>query len=92
MKFLKSDRLLLECELEPIQGSRFQPTGFPSLGPAEFSSVSNDNKNIKSLLVESAQSMANRLEMVCVNADKSGLVDTLDGIPVIIVNDNQGNF
>ena len=25
-------RLLMEAELEPIQGTRFQPTGFPDLG------------------------------------------------------------
>ena len=90
--FLNSDRLLLECQLEPVQGSRFQPTGFPSLGPAEFSSVSSDNKNTKSLLVESAQSMANRLEAVCVNSEKTGLVETLDGIPTITVNDENGEF
>ena len=51
-------RLLFKIPLEPLQGSRFQPTGFPSLGAAEFQTV-----NGKSLLVESAQSMANRLEM-----------------------------
>ena len=90
--FLNSDRLLLECQLEPVQGSRFQPTGFPSLGSAEFSSVSSDNKNTKSLLVESAQSMANRLEAVCVNSEKTGLVETLYGIPIITVNDENGEF
>ena len=90
--FLDSDRLLLECQLEPVQGSRFQPTGFPSLGPAEFSSVSSNGKDVKSLLVESAQSMANRLEAVCINSEKSGLVETLDGIPVITVNDERGEF
>ena len=92
INFLDSDRLLLECQLEPVQGSRFQPTGFPSLGPAEFSSVSSDGKNTKSLLVESAQSMANRLEAVCVNSEKTGLVETLDGIPVITVNDEKDEF
>lgn len=51
-------RLLFKIPLEPLQGSRFQPTGFPSLGAAEFQTV-----NGRSLLVESAQSMANRLEM-----------------------------
>ena len=87
-----SDKLLLECELEPVQGSRFQPTGFPSLGPAEFTSPQSDGSSIKSLLVESAQSMANRLEDVCVNESKSGLVETLEGIPVITVRDKNGRF
>ncbi len=27
-------RLLIEAELKPVQGSRFQPTGFPDLGAA----------------------------------------------------------
>ena len=54
-------RLLLKAALRPIQGTRFQPTGFPDLGaPADDGP---DGK--KMLLVESAQSMANRLEAVC---------------------------
>jgi len=53
-------RLLLEAKLQPIAGSRFQPTGFPDLGAAQYKS--SDGVNM--LLVESAQSMANRLEAV----------------------------
>ena len=30
-------RLLLECDLWPVQGVRFQPTGFPDLGAYESS-------------------------------------------------------
>ena len=62
-----SNRLLIEVELEPIQGERFQPTGFPDLGAAEIQL----NDNTASLLVESAQSMANRLEDVCLNPEKN---------------------
>jgi len=29
-------RLLLEVELQPVQGDRFQPTGFPDLGAAIY--------------------------------------------------------
>lgn len=83
-----TDRVLLECELEPQQGSRFQPTGFPSLGSAEF--MIPTNGGVKSLLVESAQSMANRLEMVCINKADSKLVKPLVGMPVISVNDADG--
>ena len=92
MKFLDSDRLLAEVLLEPIQGTRFQPTGFPSLGPAEFTSMSKDDKNVDCLLVESAQSMANRLETVCWDAVKCNLVDTLEGMPLITVNNENGSF
>ena len=26
-------RLLMQLDLKPLQGNRFQPTGFPDLGP-----------------------------------------------------------
>lgn len=51
-------RLLFEIPLRPLQGQRFQPTGFPSLGAATFQTPTGT-----SLLVESPQSMANRLEL-----------------------------
>lgn len=50
-------KLLFAIDLQPIQGARFQPTGFPSLGAATY-----PTKHGTSLLVESPQSMANRLE------------------------------
>lgn len=53
-------RLLFEVALTPQQGQRFQPTGFPGLGAATFEGESGT-----CLLVESTQSMANRLEGVC---------------------------
>ena len=87
-----ADRVLMQCELEPVQGSRFQPTGFPSLGPAEFSFTSADGSNTKALLLESAQSMANRLEAVCMDATGTDLVDTLSGIPMITVKGEDGKF
>ena len=31
-------RLLMEAQLKPIQGARFQPTGFPDLGAAAYQS------------------------------------------------------
>ena len=92
MKFLDTDRLLIEVELEPKQGSRFQPTGFPSLGSAEFTIIDNEGKNINSLLVESTQSMANRFESVCMNDTKSELVETLVDLPIVKLNDSKGNF
>jgi CRISPR-associated protein Csb1 len=50
-------RLLLQAKLKPVQGARFQPTGFPDLGAATFDGPGGE----KMLLLESAQSMANRL-------------------------------
>lgn len=57
-KLEDTQRLLFEIPLKPLQGQRFQPTGFPSLGAATF-----QTKDGAYLLVESAQSMANRLEL-----------------------------
>jgi len=54
-------RLVYEVPLEPVSGSRFQPTGFPDIGPAVFRRPGPAGAETV-LLVESAQSMANRLE------------------------------
>src|SRR3546814_8068275 len=54
-------RLLLRARLKPLQGTRFQPTGFPDIGAAQYEGPHGEAM----LLVESAQSMANRLEVVC---------------------------
>lgn len=83
----KPARLLLEAKLKPIQGSRFQPTGFPDLGAAVF-----DTKDGTRLIVESHQSMANRLEAVCWDATTHDLVPELAGLSYVRVNDKQGNY
>ncbi len=46
----KTSRLLFAIELRPVQGDRFQPTGFPSLGAATY-----QTKDGQKLMVESAQ-------------------------------------
>ena len=78
-------RLLLEANLRPIQGTRFQPTGFPDLGAAKYE-VPGANGKVDMVLVESAQSMANRLEAVCWDADRDGLAEVLDGMPYVHVD------
>src|SRR5436190_3747480 len=79
-------RLLLKATLRPIQGSRFQPTGFPDLGAAQFDGP--DGR--KMLLVESAQSMANRLEAVCWDDVANDWIAPLKGLPVVAVQDKAG--
>ena len=74
-------RLLIEAELRPVQGSRFQPTGFPNLGHAVYDAPDRT----KIILVESAQSMANRLEAVCWNEAADDWVTPLKGLPVVKV-------
>lgn len=71
-------RLLLEVPLKPLQGSRFQPTGFPDLGAATY-----EHNQESMLLVESAQSMANRLESVCWDEASDDLVVSLQGLPYV---------
>ena len=80
-----SNRLLLKIELEPIQGKRFQPTGFPDLGPAEIQL----NMGSRSLLVESTQSMANRLEIICLNEDGDDFQEPLLGLTMVKVIDKD---
>jgi CRISPR-associated protein Csb1 len=77
--------LLFEIPLTVKQGHRFQPTGFPDLGAAEF-----DTPNGRSLLVESAQSMANRLEAVCWDERANNLIDELRGLSYVkVTRDNN---
>jgi len=79
-------RLLIEAELKPLQGSRFQPTGFPNLGHAVFD---EPNGTEQMILVESSQSMANHLESVCWDNVADDWVEPLKGLPFIAVVDNE---
>ncbi|NLO80498.1 MAG: type I-U CRISPR-associated protein Cas7 [Xanthomonadaceae bacterium] len=85
----QTPRLLMEAKLRPLQGTRFQPTGFPDLGAAEYPSPDGAGRM---LLVESAQSMANRLEAVCWDDVANGWVEPLNGLPYVRVLDEKGNF
>ncbi|MXY08164.1 MAG: type I-U CRISPR-associated protein Cas7, partial [Rhodothermaceae bacterium] len=80
-------RLLIEASLRPIQGSRFQPAGFPNLGPSVYESPDGDGQIV---LVESAQSMANRLESVCWDEVHNNWVEPLRGLPFVEVQDKEG--
>jgi CRISPR-associated protein Csb1 len=79
-------RVLFTVPLRPVQGDRFQPTGFPSLGPATY-----QTKDGEKLLVESAQSMANRLETACWDTSNDAPVSVLDGISHVTVT-RKGAF
>jgi CRISPR-associated protein Csb1 len=72
-------RLLIEANLKPVQGTRFQPTGFPDLGAATYQLANGTNM----LLVESAQSMANRMEMLCWDEANQKLIGILEGMPYV---------
>jgi CRISPR-associated protein Csb1 len=82
----ETNRLLLTVRLRPVQGDRFQPTGFPSLGAATY-----QTKDGVKLLVESAQSMANRLETTCWDDGTKTPVAALKGISHVTVK-RKGEF
>ena len=78
-KIKDEPRLLIEAKLKPLQGHRFQPTGFADLGPARYTLPDGTEM----LLVESAQSVANRMELACCKEDQKTLLDELNGLPFI---------
>lgn len=80
-------RMLVEVNLKPLQGTRFQPTGFPDLGAATYQAADSTSM----LLVESAQSMANRMEAACWDEGNDGWLAALKGLPYIRVVDRNNN-
>ena len=78
LESITESRILVEAELEPMQGQRFQPTGFADLGAATYTLPNGT----RMLLVESAQSMANRLEATIVDADGE-VIPELEGISYV---------
>lgn len=82
----KCNRVLFTVRLRPVQGDRFQPTGFPSLGAATY-----QTKDGQKLLVESAQSMANRMESTCWDTSSNKPVAALAGISHVTIN-RKGKF
>lgn len=90
-----TNRLVLEVELVPMAGSRFQPTGFPDLGEALFQKPIRDNGHVRwvdALLVDSAQSMANRLEAVGWDSGADQPHPVLEGLPWVRVIDGEGRY
>jgi CRISPR-associated protein Csb1 len=80
-KLKDAPRLLLEAGLKPAQGDRFQPTGFADLGAALYTTPANK----KMLLVESAQSVANRLERAVIDGEGVDPIPELHGLPYVRV-------
>lgn len=80
-------RLLFDIPLAPVQGARFQPTGFPDLGAATYQAGDSE-----ALLVESAQSMANRLEATIWDSASDTLIAAAQGLSHVRVVDAKGGF
>lgn len=78
-------RVLLQATLKPLQGERFQPTGFPDLGAARYTLADGTEM----LTVESAQSVANRMELASWDEPSNDLVACLRGLPYIQVRNSK---
>lgn len=87
-----SNRTVYRMKLNPIIGTRFQPTGFPDLGPALFQSPGSDGEWIESLHVESPQSMANHLEAMTWDDGAHDQIAALEGLPYVRVTSPEGEF
>jgi CRISPR-associated protein Csb1 len=86
---MTAQRTVLEADLVPVAGRRFQPTGFPDLGAAEFDLADDGGK---ALLVESAQSMANRLEATTWDTARNDQPEALAALPYVRIVDRDGGF
>ncbi len=85
---LDAPRVKITAALSPIAGTRFQPTGFPDLGPATYTGPAGEDL----LLVESAQSMANRLEAQLWDEASNAPREPADKLPFIVVRNEAGAY
>jgi CRISPR-associated protein Csb1 len=85
---MNTSRSVLEVDLTPLAGSRFQPTGFPDLGAAEFQAPDGT----KALLVESAQSVANWLESTTWDSAAQEQPAELSALPYVKIIDTSGEL
>ena len=85
-----TSRLIYDAELTPVLGSAFQPTGFPDIGAATFTRF-EDGDEMPALLVESVQSMANRLEATAWDDAANEPAAEVAGLPWVRV-ERAGKF
>jgi len=81
------DWVVITASLELANGRFLQPTGFPDIG----SCIYRDKEGRRWCLVESEQSMSNRLEGVCMR-DPGVWIAELSGLPIIAVRDPEGDL
>jgi CRISPR-associated protein Csb1 len=81
------DRVVITASLKLENGRFLQPTGFPDIGACIY----RDNEGRRWCLVESEQSMSNRLEAVCMKSP-GVWVDDLKGLPLVVVANKDGDL
>jgi CRISPR-associated protein Csb1 len=86
------DRQHLDVRMQPLSGSRFQPTGFPDVGAALFQRPIGDSGWQDCLLLESAQSMANHLEATAWDDGAQEPVSAFAGLPYVRVVAEDGRY
>ncbi|WP_204358262.1 type I-U CRISPR-associated RAMP protein Csb1/Cas7u [Streptosporangium sp. 'caverna'] len=87
---LDRPRLRYTADLQPALGSTFQATHFPDIGSAKFQRAQGGD----SLLVESVQSMANRLEGMAWDRASGRPVALIEALPHVRVHrqDNPDEY
>jgi CRISPR-associated protein Csb1 len=81
------DRIVITASLKLTNGHFLQPTGFPDSDACIY----RDKEGRRWCLVESEQSMSNRLEAVCMKSP-GVWVDDLKGLPLVVVKNNEGDL
>lgn len=87
---LDAPRIKIVAKLAPLAGTRFQPTGFPDLGAATYPSPTEPGTTL--LLVESVQSMANRLEAQLWPVGALAPEGVVEGLPYVRVASGTGEY
>lgn len=84
--------LIIRAWFEPLaEMDRFQPTGFPEIGHVIYDAPRDGGTVEKVCIVDSAASMANHLETVCLDGPTGGLHPELVGLPYVqCVTDRGG--
>lgn len=87
-------RQLIDVGLRPVNGSRFQPTGFPDIGAATFSRFDPERDDwVECLVLESPQSMANRLEGTAWDTAFDEQIGVFTGLPYVrVVHADDGEY
>jgi CRISPR-associated protein Csb1 len=86
-QFYGEDRVVITAAFELTNGRFLQPTGFPDIDACIY----RDKEGRRWCLVESEQSMSNRLEAVCMRSP--GIwVDDLKALPLIAIRNGNGNL
>jgi CRISPR-associated protein Csb1 len=86
-KLYSQDRVVISATLTLTNGRFLQPTGFPDIDACIY----RDKEGRRWCLVESEQSMSNRLEAVCMKSP-GVWVDDLKGLPLIAVRNKAGDL